>query len=74
VSVEELTIPSGLACHGLLSSKASRKYLQLAEIAVAAGLAFVRFDFSAMGGSTGGPEAITLSGWLEDARAVLEFL
>ena len=63
-----------VACHGLLSSKASRKYLQLAEIAVAAGLAFVRFDFRARGGSTGGPEAITLSGRLEDARAVLGFL
>ncbi|MFQ5894118.1 MAG: alpha/beta hydrolase [Nitrospinota bacterium] len=63
-----------VACHGLLSSMAGRKYVQLAEIAAAAGLAFVRFDFRAMGGSTGGPEAMTLSGRLEDARAVLDFL
>lgn len=63
-----------VAFHGLLSSMASRKYLLLADIAVAAGLALVRFDFRAMGGATGGPEAMTLSGRLEDARAVLEFL
>lgn len=63
-----------VAFHGLLSSMASRKYLQLADIAVAAGLALVRFDFRAMGGATGGPEAMTLTGRLEDARAVLAFL
>jgi dipeptidyl aminopeptidase/acylaminoacyl peptidase len=63
-----------VAFHGLLSSMASRKYLQLADISVAAGLAFVRFDFRAMGGATGGAEAMTLSGRLEDARAVLGFL
>ena len=63
-----------VACHGLLSSKASRKYIQLAEMAVASGMALVRFDFRSMGSSTGGPEALTLSGRLEDARSVLDFV
>ena len=63
-----------VACHGLLSSKESRKYAQLARMAVDAGLALVRFDFRAVGGSTGGAEALTLSGRLQDLRAVLGFL
>ncbi len=66
--------PTVVAFHGLLSSKESRKYKQLADIAAAWGLAFVRFDFRAMGDSSGGPEDFTLSGRLEDARAVLAFL
>lgn len=66
--------PVIVACHGLLSSKESRKYKQLADIAVAWEMALVRFDFRAMGESTGGVEAMTLSGRLEDARAVVDFL
>lgn len=68
------TFPAVVACHGLLSSKASRKYVQLADIAASAGIALIRFDFRSMGESSGGPEDMTLSGRLEDARAVLEFL
>jgi fermentation-respiration switch protein FrsA (DUF1100 family) len=74
-------LPSGegpfpviVTLHGLLSSKDSRKYKMLADIASAWGLALVRFDFRSMGESTGGAEALTLSGRLEDARSVLEFL
>jgi dienelactone hydrolase len=66
--------PVIVACHGLLSSKESRKYKQLADIAGAWGLALLRFDFRAMGESSGGAEAMTLSGRLEDAQAVLDFL
>jgi dienelactone hydrolase len=52
----------------------SRKYVQIADIAVAWGLALVRFDFRVMGESTGGAEDMTLSGRLEDARAVVDYL
>lgn len=66
--------PAVVVLHGLLSSKSSRKYALLADIAVAWGLALVRFDFRAMGESTGERGDITLSGRLEDARAVVDFL
>lgn len=73
-----LHMPSGqspfpvvVACHGLLSSKASLKYVQLAEEACQAGLALLRFDFRSCGQSTGGPSDFTLSGRLDDLRAVI---
>ncbi len=61
-------------CHGLLSSMESPKFKALAEALARAGVAAVRFDFRGCGKSAGTLSQSTVSGRLEDLRAVTHFL
>jgi pimeloyl-ACP methyl ester carboxylesterase len=67
-------VPCVLACHGLGASKDSDKYLLLAALFPAAGLALARFDFRGCGASSGVEDDTTVATRLEDARLVLAVL
>ncbi len=56
---------------GFASDMGSTKALALEQAALAAGFAFLRFDYSGHGESSGAFEAGTLSQWLADALAML---
>jgi alpha-beta hydrolase superfamily lysophospholipase len=64
-------VPLVVACHGLSASKDSDKYLRLAEVLPAAGLALGRFDFRGCGESSGVEEDTTIASRIEDVEAVL---
>jgi len=67
-------VPCVVLCHGLLSSMASPKFLGLAKALQDQGVAAARFDFRGCGASLGSLKESTVSGRLEDLRAVLQFL
>ncbi len=61
-----------VCCHGMLSSKESRKFAAVAEAVRAAGLAAVRLDFSGCGQSSA-PEGNALIGSrLQDLKTVID--
>src|SRR3990172_12126405 len=66
--------PAVIAAHGLLSSKASDKYLRLAAALAPHGIALCRFDFRGCGESGGSLAASTLSDRLRDLRAVMAWV
>jgi dienelactone hydrolase len=66
--------PCVIVSHGLLSSKDSEKYVELAARLSREGLAVVRFDFLGCGQSEGRLEDSTLSGRLEELGTVIEFV
>lgn len=63
--------PCVIAAHGLLSTKASDKYLLLAAHLMKAGFACLRFDFRGCGQSGGELQKTTVAGRITDLRAVL---
>lgn len=63
-----------ICCHGLHSSKNSRKYLQLAARAQESGITVTRFDFRGCGESDGRMEDSTLSQRMEDLQEVIGYL
>lgn len=75
-----LHLPSGegmpcvIACHGLLASKDSEKYVVLGERIAREGIALLRFDFRGCGESEGRMEESTVSGRIADLGAALEFI
>jgi alpha-beta hydrolase superfamily lysophospholipase len=66
--------PAVVAAHGLLSSKASDKYLRLAAALPQHGIALCRFDFRGCGESGGALADATLSAWLRDLQAVIAWV
>ncbi|MBI4635357.1 MAG: alpha/beta fold hydrolase [Candidatus Rokubacteria bacterium] len=66
--------PCVVACHGLLASKDSDKYLLLGAEFPRAGLALARFDFRGCGESTGVEAETTVGTRVDNARAVLKWL
>jgi dipeptidyl aminopeptidase/acylaminoacyl peptidase len=66
--------PAVIAAHGLLSGKASEKYLRLAAACAPYGIALCRFDFRGCGESGGALGASTLSDRLRDLRAVIAWM
>jgi uncharacterized protein len=71
---EPAPAPCVVACHGLNASKDSDKYLRLAEVLPAAGLALARFDFRGCGESSGLEAETTIGSRIEDVETVLRFL
>lgn len=67
-------VPCVVLCHGLLSSMASPKFMGLAKALQDQGIAAARFDFRGCGASQGSLKESTVSGRLEDLRAILQFL
>lgn len=63
--------PCVITAHGLLSAKASDKYLLLATHLTKAGLACLRFDFRGCGESGGQLSETTVTGRIRDLKAVL---
>jgi uncharacterized protein len=63
--------PCVIAAHGLLSTKASDKYLALAANLTDAGFACLRFDFRGCGDSGGRLAETTVAGRITDLGAVL---
>jgi len=61
-----------VCCHGLYSNKESRKYIEMAERAVRAGLSCVRFDFSGCGES-GGDFSYELEDRVKDLEKIMEY-
>ena len=66
--------PAVITAHGLLATKASDKYLRLAEAVVPCGIALCRFDFRGCGESGGVLAHSTLSDRLRDLRAVMAWV
>jgi len=66
--------PAVIAAHGLLSSKASDKYLRLAAALPPHGIALCRFDFRGCGETGGALADATLSAWLRDLQAVIAWV
>jgi len=66
--------PCVIASHGLLSSKDSEKYVELGSWLSREGLAMIRFDFLVCGQSEGRLEDSTVTGRLEELRAVMDFV
>ena len=63
-----------ICCHGLHSSKESRKYHQLAALAQEAGITVTRFDFRGCGESRGNMQDATLSQRIQDLQGVLTYI
>ena len=63
--------PCVITAHGLLSTKASDKYLLLAAHLTKAGFACLRFDFRGCGQSGGELKHTTVAGRIKDLRAIL---
>lgn len=61
-----------VCCHGMLSSKESRKFAAIAEALNQAGLGVVRFDFSGIGQSSPPPLAELVPSRLSDLNAVID--
>jgi alpha-beta hydrolase superfamily lysophospholipase len=61
-----------ITCHGLMSSKDSKKYLQIADLLSSRGLAVLRFDFRGSGESEGSGNL--LSKRIADLEAAKEFV
>lgn len=66
--------PAVITAHGLLATKASDKYVRLAEAVVPCGIALCRFDFRGCGESGGVLAHSTLSDRLRDLRAVMAWV
>jgi len=66
--------PCVITAHGLLSAKASDKYLLLAARLTKAGFACLRFDFRGCGESGGQLKDTTVAGRIGDLKAVLSHL
>ena len=66
--------PCVIAAHGLLSAKASDKYLLLAAHLTQAGFASFRFDFRGCGESGGHLKDTTVAARISDLKAVLATL
>ncbi len=66
--------PAIVFCHGLRSDMEGTKVLHLEAWAQAQGRAFVRFDCSGHGQSSGAFEEGAIGDWFEDATAVIEVL
>lgn len=66
--------PLVIACHGLLSSMDSPKYVALAEALAEAGLACARFDFSGCGQSAGARAETTVARRVAELGAVARAL
>ena len=66
--------PAVVAAHGLLSGKASDKYLRLGAALPQHGIALCRFDFRGCGESGGALADATLSAWLRDLQAVVAWV
>lgn len=66
--------PCVIAAHGLLSAKASDKYLLLATHLSQAGFACLRFDFRGCGESGGHLKDSTVTARIRDLKAVLAHL
>ncbi|MCP4715171.1 MAG: alpha/beta hydrolase, partial [Deltaproteobacteria bacterium] len=65
--------PVVVTCHGLFSSKNSDKFTGIAERFSREGLAVIRFDFRGCGESAGSIADTTVSGRLQDLKAVMRF-
>lgn len=63
-----------IAAHGLLSTKASEKYVLLAEELGRAGIALCRFDFRGCGESGGRMDETTVAGRIADLERVADAL
>lgn len=66
--------PAVVCCHGMLSSKDSPKFAQIAEELSVAGAAAVRFDFSGCGESRAVLTDDLLSSRMRDLHAVLDYV
>jgi len=66
--------PCVIACHGLLSTKESDKYVELGAWLSRDGLALLRFDFSGCGESEGKLEDVTITGRLEELQTVVDLV
>jgi dipeptidyl aminopeptidase/acylaminoacyl peptidase len=60
-----------ITCHGLMSSKDSQKYLEIAKLLSSTGFAVLRFDFRGSGESEGSGDL--LSKRIMDLKAALKF-
>ena len=63
-----------VGCHGMLSSKDSRKLVRLSRSLPPAGLPLLRFDFAGRGESQGSLYDLSISHEVEDLASVLDWL
>lgn len=66
--------PTVVFFHGLFSSMAGGKAVMLERLALQLDFPFVRFDFTACGESSGDPKEVSMTGWKNDALAVIDQL
>lgn len=63
-----------VCCHGLYSSKESKKYVEMAKMAGKKDISVIRFDFRGCGESAGGIHDSTLGNRAEDLRQVIKYV
>ena len=63
-----------ICCHGLYSSKDSRKYIEMAEMAGEKNISVIRFDFRGCGESIGDIHDSTLSNRIADLKEVIRYV
>jgi fermentation-respiration switch protein FrsA (DUF1100 family) len=66
-------VPCVIACHGLLSSKQSPKFISIAEHFSRNGIAVIRFSFSGCGDSSGNISDTTVTGRLQELEHIYDF-
>jgi len=66
--------PAAVVCHGMLSSKDSRKHTEVARRLASGGLLALRFDFAGRGESEGSFEDMTVTGEVEDLAAAASWV
>ena len=63
-----------VACHGMLASKDSLKYIMLADVLASRGIASIRFDFRGCGESDGKLDKSHITNRSIDLKAVIDFV
>lgn len=72
--IKETDAPIVVTCHGMLSTKDSEKYLEIANVLTSSGINAFRFDFRGCGESEGYFTDSTVTARLRDLEAVLQYI
>lgn len=72
--VQKQNTPIVVTCHGMLSTKDSEKYLEIADILTKNGINVLRFDFRGCGESEGNFANSTVTARLRDLETILQYV
>jgi len=72
--IKKTDTPIVVTCHGMLSTKDSEKYLEIAKVLTRSGINVFRFDFRGCGESEGNFTDSTVTARLRDLEAVLQYI
>ena len=72
--IHKQNAPIVVTCHGMLSTKDSEKYLEIADILTKNGINVLRFDFRGCGESEGNFTNSTVTARLRDLETILQYV